>query len=358
MAKARYQDYVRLVRGFNTFNRLLRCDCINGYSVGLKMTGGELTNKICIVVYVNQKVGLRRLPIGNRIPSTFRMPTDRTRDGYLEFLTDVQQVRFAAVENDQKLRPAPSGISIGHVDVTAGTLGGLVRDKETGDTVILSNNHVIADSNNAATGDPIIQPGAADGGQFPRDHIAELTRFVPVQFGGAENRVDAAIAKPLDPEDVAWETLEIGPQTPAATRRLGEDDLGLAVRKTGRTTETTEGFVQALYGTIQVQYSTFNKATFVDQIIISQPADAPDFSMGGDSGSLVYDFDDNLIGLLFAGGPGSLGQPATTVINPIRFVLDELNIETLSVEVPPEPPDPCEEILEVVQTAMSWLTSG
>ena len=38
------------------------------------------------------------------------------------------------------MRPAPSGISIGHIDITAGTLGGLVRDRESGDVVILSNN--------------------------------------------------------------------------------------------------------------------------------------------------------------------------------------------------------------------------
>src|SRR3546814_3161512 len=54
-------------------------------------------------------------------------------------------------------RLARSGISIGHAAITAGTLGGLVRDRETGAVAILSNNHVLANSNQGTVGDAILR---------------------------------------------------------------------------------------------------------------------------------------------------------------------------------------------------------
>lgn len=331
MATAAFRDYVRLVRGFNTFTRMMRCDCINGYAVGRKVTQGKTTRDIAITVFVNKKLGLRRLPLANRIPKALRLPSQSASDGVLEFVTDVREARFQSLEYTARERPAPSGISIGHVNVTAGTLGGLFRDKESGKVVILSNNHVMADSNEAAPGDAVLQPGSYDGGARQKDHIANLTRFVKIDFASdGANRVDAAIATPLDPNSLTWTTKGIGPETPAATRHLTESDLGLYVKKTGRTTEHTQGYVDALFATIQVKYDMLEKATFVDQIIVSQPSSEEAFSSGGDSGSLVYDDTNAVIGLLFAGSEGTDGEPATTIVNPINYVLNQLNIELLS----------------------------
>ena len=330
MARAAFRDYRRLLRGINQFFQMLRCDCINGYALGRKVTKGKTLDQLAIQVFVNKKLSLRRLPLANRIPQTIRIPDDRAAGGVLEFATDVLTARFSALEHTSRMRPARSGISIGHVDITAGTLGGLVRDRNSGDTVILSNNHVLANSNSGTAGDAILQPGPADGGALPDDLIGLLTRFVEIDFSeGAENLVDAAIATPLDPRDVSWNTVDIGPGTPAEARSLGQDDLGLFVHKTGRTTEHTQGFVQALFGTIQVKYDLFEKATFVDQIIVSQPAGEEAFSNGGDSGSLVYDADNRCVGLLFAGSEGTEDEPATTILNPIDHVLRLLNVELL-----------------------------
>ncbi|UCF05886.1 MAG: hypothetical protein JSV33_02285, partial [bacterium] len=288
MAKASYRDYLRLVRGFNTFTQLMQCDCINGYAVGRKIKNGKHTGQIAITVYVNKKLSLRRLPISNRIPNVFRLPSESTSDGYLEFVTDVQAARFATLPYTDRMRPAPSGISIGHINITAGPLGGLVRDTTNGNVVILSNNHVLADSHEAVIGDPILQPGPHDGGTYPGDQIATLTRFAPIEFSpSGQNRVDGAIATPLNPGDIVWNTLDIGPETPKVRYVVGESDLGAAVHKTGRTTQHTHGFIEALFATVRVKYDLFKKATFVDQIIISQDPTVEAFSNGGDSGSLV-----------------------------------------------------------------------
>jgi hypothetical protein len=253
MAKANFRDYKSLVRGFNQFTQMVRCDCINGFGIGRKVTRGKVLEQLAITVFVNKKLSLRRLPLSNRIPQIMRIPSERSADGVLEFVTDVREARFSSLEYTGRERPARSGISIGHVDITAGTLGGLVKDNVSGKTVILSNNHVMANSNAATIGDPILQPGPADNGTFPGDHIANLTRFVEIQFGGAENRVDGAIATPLQPGNVIWNTRDIGPEIPSQSRVLTEDDLGIFVHKTGRTTEHTQGFVQTLFATTQVK---------------------------------------------------------------------------------------------------------
>jgi hypothetical protein len=331
MARAAFRDYKRLLRGTNQFISMLKCDCINGYGLGLKRTAKrEKSNEFAIIVFVNKKLSLRRLPLVNRIPEQIRIPDDRAPGGVLEFQTDVQEARFSSLSYVNKMRPAKSGISIGHVDISAGTLGGLVRDNQSGKTVILSNNHVLADSNDGVAGDSIVQPGPADGGTDPADLIATLTRFVPIDFtSGAQNRVDAAIATPGSPKDVLWNTLDIGPGVPADKRILGAADVGLPVHKTGRTTEHTHGNVQAVFATVQVKYDLFRKATFVDQIIVSQPGAQP-FSEGGDSGSLVYDAENKCVGLLFAGSEASEDEPARTIVNPIGYVMKELDIDFLA----------------------------
>ena len=67
---------------------------------------------------------------------------------------------------------------------------------------------------------------------------------------GAENRVDAAIATPLEAGDVLFDTIDIGASTPADVRSVTEADLGRFVHKTGRTTAHTQGFIQGLSGTV------------------------------------------------------------------------------------------------------------
>src|SRR5262245_55388908 len=93
----------------------------------------------------------------------------------------------------QRQRPAPAGYSVGHPQVTAGTIGARVRDA-LGRVYILSNNHVLANSNNAQLGDPAYQPGVFDGGTAA-DQIATLSDFQTITFTtSANNTVDGAIA--------------------------------------------------------------------------------------------------------------------------------------------------------------------
>ena len=303
--------------------------------VGYKVKAGERTEDLSIVCSVTRKLPTTQLASDEMVPETIGgIPTDVVQSGRIRAL----QSRTA------KYRPAPGGVSIGHRDITAGTLGCLVT--KNGERLILSNNHVIANSNDAQPGDPILQPGPIDGGRFPGDHIAELADFVPIKFSepappsdcgtaraviaflngvcraissrtryqivrlqAEDNLVDAAVARPLDSADVVDEILEIG-----TIADVAQADLGTSVKKSGRTTEFTTGEIQQVDVTVDVDYGAGRTARFADQLL------AGPMSQGGDSGSAVLDDGDRLVGLLFA------GSDSTTIINRIEHVFSSLGI--------------------------------
>jgi len=118
--------------------------------------------------------------------------TERLTSGWLATCTNSQGGRKSR-GTKTKQRPLLPGISVGHIEVTAGTLGCFVtRSDSSGKAMILSNNHVLANENNAKKGDLIIQPGRVDRGQQPRDAVGRLFRFVRLKKRG--NAIDAAIA--------------------------------------------------------------------------------------------------------------------------------------------------------------------
>ncbi|MHC4215795.1 MAG: hypothetical protein ACYSWP_20800, partial [Planctomycetota bacterium] len=88
-------------------------------------------------------------------------------------------------------RPVPIGISTGHPDITAGTIG--CRVTKGGNVYALSNNHVYADENKATKGDSVLQPGKFDGGNVSTDVIGTLDDFEEIKFNGSANVIDAAI---------------------------------------------------------------------------------------------------------------------------------------------------------------------
>lgn len=218
-------------------------------------------------------------------------------------LIDAQPHRF-------RIRPAPGGVSVAHFRVTAGTIGCLSTGRSAprnSRLMILSNNHVLANSNNAAFGDCICQPGPADGGRCPADQIAILERFVPINFAGGVNYVDCATGWCWT-DRVRRELVYLsGGQR--LFFRIGSaplaPQLNMAVGKSGRTTQLTRGTVIDVSATIRVNYGGGRVALFSDQMAI-RGAGGTTFSAGGDSGSSIWTWDAarRPVGLLFAGGGG------------------------------------------------------
>lgn len=216
--------------------------------------------------------------------------------------------------------PVPIGVSTGNVnECSAGTIAARVKDA-SGNVYALSNNHVYALENRAPIGSEVLQPGRVDTrcALLGNNVIGALSRFVPINFTGGPNTVDAAVA--------LSSTSLLGNATPPGGYGIPDSAtisaaLGQPVQKYGRSTSLTHGAITGLNATVTVNYGTSGNATFVNQIIVSS---SRGFIQAGDSGSLLVtdDPDANPVGLLFAGN--SSGTLA--IANPIGDVLSGLGV--------------------------------
>jgi hypothetical protein len=319
--------------------KLLQKDLVVGVGTGYKVSRGEQTDELCIVTMVRQKVPKSGLTPESMVPPEI--------DGVRTDIIEVGDL-WAFQTPRGRFRPTPPGVSVSHYQSPAGTFGCVVRDRQFGTRLILSNNHVLAKNNEARLGDPILQPSPTDGGQDNQDILAYLVRIHPLLFAGNDkqvskaakgfvglgnflsrlfgsqinfsaakkkpdlvNYIDAALARPADDSAILDEIQSIGKVSQTTPARLG-----MPVRKFGRTTGLTTGTVKVLDATITINYFNGCQARFERQIITTP------MSQGGDSGSLLVDGSAPLaVGLLFA------GSAQATTHNPIQLVLDNLKVD-------------------------------
>lgn len=328
-----------------------------GVAAGVKWRNGEPTGDPAVIALVTHKVDKSELAGDDLVPA--KIGTTRTDVLEIGFpmierahvhapaavngsttVEEAEQVLvvpqvplFGAEALARRARPAEGGYSVGHFKITAGTIATCVYDLLPGAATgsqpqpgvgmpqrfyILSNNHVLANVNAAMVGDPILQPGPFDGGTFPTDLIARLSRFIPITLEPPtprilhRNLVDAAVAEgqfhDLDRE-IYWGGYVRG------WRRRANVAVGTTVQKTGRTTNFTTGRITAINATVDVGFGGGRIGRFQDQIITTN------MSAGGDSGSLVVTPDEVAVGLLFA------GSSVATIANQIENVRSLLRVE-------------------------------
>jgi hypothetical protein len=232
-------------------------------------------------------------------------------------------------------------------DCCGGTLGALVQN--TGGTqYILSCNHVLARSDQASTGEMIVQPGLIDNNCTPNGDgsgttpVGVLTAWLPLS--SSITNVDAAIAQ-VDSGAVntSGAILELGavqngelaaaPPGISSTGGKGETltTTGLSVAKSGRTTGLTCANVSAIdVNELSVSYYKDCAETepYLTKIYNNQIAiEGNQFSDAGDSGSLVVDSSNaEPVGLFFAGGVTNTGV-TEGIANPAPTVLAELGTQ-------------------------------
>lgn len=288
-----------------------------GVAVGNKFSKGRRTGDVAIVVYVTKKGG--KLSDKDMIPAEINgVPTD-----VIEATWEPKTNKMAVADLEAKLDtgtydPLEGGISIGPCRsvngfVFVGTLGCVVTDNTSGDKMLLTNHHVAALDSSWSVGDTMTQPSRVDTGSCPADVVGTLQRAV------INTKVDGAVIS-HDARGITCKIAEIGEVRGTATANVGDK-----VRKRGRTTELTYGIVDAVAASVQINYDpSIGTIVLTDQIIIN--ADTTKnavFGQGGDSGSVVVNEDDKVVGLYFAGnGPGDLG-----VANPIAAVESELDVK-------------------------------
>ncbi|MEA3310257.1 MAG: hypothetical protein U9Q70_12210 [Chloroflexota bacterium] len=306
--------------------------------LGYKIRGKEHTQELSLIVSVERKEPESHLASRDIIPKAF--------DGLYTDVIETGRIRALFPLDDPRVRyrPAMPGISIGHYHITAGTFGLLVQRGD--ERFILSNNHVLANCNDATTGDAIWQPGPLDGGDS-QDKIATLAEFVPLDFGqksgecdiassvaqiinalagvagsshrlqaiqqtAGQNLMDAALAKPVNPAQVMPRIMQLGFPTGAGTPNLGQE-----VQKMGRTSGLTEGIVRQIDVEVSVDYNG-RSVRFTDQVF-TDPMSKP-----GDSGSAILDMGKRVVGLLFA------GSDQITIFTPIQRILEHFGVTVVT----------------------------
>lgn len=211
-----------------------------------------------------------------------------------------------------KHRPAPGGVSVGHPQVTAGTLTCKALDKSNGEVLGLSNNHVAAldwgTQHIGQKGDPTLQPGPSDGGAYPDDILGYLERWESVVESGP-NYIDAAV---FYSSELAEFIEEVG--EPDYTM---EPYAGQNIIKSGRSSGVNFTKVIDIGATISVEGDGI--CPFSNQIITEPACLFP-----GDSGSWGGDVDTyRNVGLGFA------GDENLSVFNKMSEVERILNIEVV-----------------------------
>lgn len=288
---------------------------IQGFGIGERITAGKVTKQLALKVYVEKK--LPKAQVRGLVPAELEVPGVSRK-----IPTDVEAIGRVELEaNTARVRPAIPGFSVGHVAVTAGTYGCLVRrTNAAAGWYILSNSHVLADEGVGRKGDDVIQPGDLDGGAAPGDVIARLFDWVPFQFtsSGYPNLVDAAIAKLKGTKTATSAIRIIG--VPAGVSSVVR--RGMRVQKCGRTTDFTVGVIKDVNYRLALDYKAPGGGTgrvgFRDQVLCTR------YTAGGDSGSAVLNAQRKVVGLHFA------GSPSTSIFNRIRHVLAALKINVVT----------------------------
>jgi hypothetical protein len=241
-------------------------------------------------------------------------------------------------------RPVVGGVSVGAArfvptgNFPVGTLGAVGRTTNTDPpfTIGISNHHVLAHDANRAFGDEIIQPEPTPFGQLPNDLIGTLLswEFPEIVYSGI---ADAAICSINVP--VLTEIADLGQATDTASAFIG-----MQVKKRGRSTGVTFGIVTTddsgdLLGTYYVPYpnlppvngptgtpTTYRQLTNQIQVMMDFPLSS-EWSENGDSGSVVVDADNNIVGLHFGHGYRADGDPiGYGLMTPISVVEQALGI--------------------------------
>jgi hypothetical protein len=281
---------------------------VTSVEIGIKETGRQLTQELAFRVYVQKKKPAAQLSPGEKIP-----------DEILGVKTDVIEYDVPVLtSDDSKYRPLKGGIQIGNdAGAGLGTLGCIARLNSDNALVVLSNQHVMMSGKQPSDSSEIGQPTYVDCCCCSCDEIGAV---VAKQLDGT---VDCAIAK-----------IKSGITATNTVRLLSGDVFGSnnavvgtsIVTKIGRTSDKTTGTIVSItHGT--PANTTEGTPARTSQILIKPEAGVTLFQDHGDSGAVLLNSDNEVVGLMW----GAYLSPSNALYGhgiacPIANVLSALNI--------------------------------
>ncbi len=273
---------------------LMKLPGVVGVGIGLKETGSGLTDEAAFRVYVERKKAPADVPADQLIPGEI-----------LGVKTDVIELDKTELHADEaEYRPVKGGIQTGNGSGALGTVGCVAKRTADNATVILSNHHVMF-ALGKGVGDKMGQPDLSESCCCTCGEIGTIAA------GSVGGLVDCAIATVKSGIGTIQEINTIGAIAGTTAAIFGE-----TVRKVGRTTGLTTGTVTD----INAPASSTEGNNFTNQIRISPIAGVPKFSDHGDSGSVIVNASNQVVGLLWGGATGN------TLANNIANVLTAMGI--------------------------------
>ncbi len=320
-------------------------------AIGYKEREGTYVEVMCFVVFVEEKKAMSDIAPEDIIPAEIEgIPTDVSTVPVEDELCGPKDGVNTDIE-----RPLVGGVQISNGPDGQGTLGCFANMVEDGSLVLLSNHHVLY-GDYKDTGDDIYQPDKTCCCCCTCDMIARNVAGKRPTIGGPPEFVDAAIAK-ITVDNISEQVLirnmvkglGVYQNLGAANETLTNDDAlikgvapmtqtwdtegdpvmspvvpGNRVRKVGRTTGRTIGEVILVGAPVDVNAGNDKVRKYVNQIRVkSADADKP-FAIPGDSGSVLIDDQNRIVGLLMSSKFKE--KPYISTCNNIHDVLREMKI--------------------------------
>ncbi len=304
--------------------RILGLPGVNGFHIGRKTIGGNVTDIVAIVVHVDKKIPADELDSKELIEQSIDgVPTDVVVSGRMTYRvmrkealpTKAEAASETKVEPSMDAywyRPIVGGCLIAATDMPlVGTLGGFVKDAEK--TYLLSCQHILGQ-----IGHQVYQPVESEG------------NFIATVSNSANTpEIDCGIAE-LD-SSIDWTNyiLDFGPIQ--GTRILPPNVMisdHYEVQKRGITTGQTFGFIWGYRYTGILE----NGSSVKNQLLVRPLSINSRFSDAGDSGSFVVNDQYEAIGLLIGGFDDGHD---TTAVTPIDRVLSAMNVSIVIDNNPP-----------------------
>lgn len=323
---------------------------VNFVGTGRKFTGGVDTGREAIVVFVSTKRGPGELAVGETVPTELEgIPTDVVEIGGF---VPLAQLDVEFIGDTKAYRPRLGGGQIGWTEIQhpagleveqphAGTLGCVVRTQGTPPfDVILTNKHVVttieSEPDSSSKGREIGQPDTTPCSSWSPccNHI--IGRLLRTVYSPDVDGALIALAPGSKWQPAILELGQIAGINDISRETLGDAAsaaiVGMSVHKRGMKTRKTDGTIYAnnINGPFPSPPLPPNRSLH-NQIMVKPSAPGgviQPFSLRGDSGSVVVDDTNNILGLLFSGSSRKPGEPGYGfgLFSPIQRVVSELNI--------------------------------
>ena len=273
---------------------LMKIPGVIAVGVGLKKVKGEYKRQPCFKVTVERKKSSAELKTGEKIP-----------DLIYGFRTDVIEISHGLSTVDgNKYRPLIGGCKIGTSSTSGyGTMGCLVKRNSDNKILLLSNWHVLSSNPDTVENDRVGQP--SHNGCCSCCACNEIGKIVDGRF--RTGNMDAAIAL-LNGQDETADTtpeekylkeiLQIGYIAGSATPQSME-----TVFKYGARSEFTKGQITNDSEVTNVLYDNYTPNVTISrsgQLEITPATGFPKFQDRGDSGSVIVNEKQEVVGLNYA----------------------------------------------------------